>query len=76
MPRRRSVRLLAVGMAYKLPPVYLSTALILVESQQIPSELARSTVTTSAADRLELIEQRLMTRENLLEIIERLVVHK
>jgi uncharacterized protein involved in exopolysaccharide biosynthesis len=63
---------LAVGTAYLLPPVYLSTASILVESQQIPTELARSTVTTNTADRLELIKRRLMTREHLLEIIERL----
>ena len=62
---------LALGIAYLLPPVYRSTATILVESQQIPSDLARSTVTSSASERLHLIEQRLMTRANLLEIIKR-----
>ncbi len=54
--------------AYRLPAVYESTATILVESQQIPSDLARSTVTSGAAERIRIIEQRLMTRENLLEI--------
>jgi uncharacterized protein involved in exopolysaccharide biosynthesis len=63
---------LALGIAFVLPPVYSSTAKILVESEQIPSDLARSTVTASAAERLQLIEQRLMTRENLLGVIERL----
>jgi uncharacterized protein involved in exopolysaccharide biosynthesis len=62
---------LALGIAYLLPPVYRSTAKILIESQQIPSDLARSTVTSSASERLHLIAQRLLTRENLLEIIKR-----
>ena len=59
---------LGLLIAFGLPPVYSSTAKILVESQQIPQDLARSTVTASAAERLELIEQRLLTRKNLLEI--------
>lgn len=59
---------IAVAVAYSLPPTYSSTAKILVESQQIPTDLARSTVTASAAERLQVIEQVLMTRQNLLEI--------
>ena len=66
---------LAFGIAYILPPVYSSTARILVESQQIPSELARSTVTASAAERLEIIKQRLLTRQNLIDVIEELDVY-
>lgn len=62
---------LALGVAYVLPPVYSATAHILVESQQIPDELARSTVTASAAERMEVIRQRLLTRQNLTEIIEK-----
>ncbi|MFK7944977.1 MAG: Wzz/FepE/Etk N-terminal domain-containing protein, partial [Paracoccaceae bacterium] len=60
----------AIIVATKLPATYESTARILVESQQIPDDLARSTVTASAAERLQIIQQRLMTRRNLLEIIE------
>jgi polysaccharide chain length determinant protein (PEP-CTERM system associated) len=63
---------LAAAVAYVLPPVYESTARILVESQQIPEELAQATVRQSVAERLELIEQRLMTRQNLLEVIDRI----
>ena len=59
---------LGLLLAFVLPPVYSSTAKILVESQQIPQDLARSTVTASVAERLEMIEQRLLTRKNLLEI--------
>ncbi|MEM7269364.1 MAG: Wzz/FepE/Etk N-terminal domain-containing protein [Pseudomonadota bacterium] len=56
--------------AYILPPVFESEAKILVESQQIPDALARSTITASAAERLQLINQRLMTRDNLVKVID------
>lgn len=63
---------IAVATAYLLPPVYESSAKILVESQQIPQDLAQSTVPQGAAERLALIEQRLMTRDNLLDLVRRL----
>lgn len=53
---------------FLLPREYVAEAKILVESQQIPDELARSTVTANASERLQIIKQRLMTRNNLLEI--------
>lgn len=62
----------AVAVAFMLPAVYQSSARILVESQQIPDALARSTITSDAAERLQLIEQRLMTRQNLIDLVERL----
>jgi len=62
----------AVFVAYVLPPTYTSEAKILIESQQIPSELAKTTVTSSTNERLELIQQRLMARNNILDLIERL----
>lgn len=63
---------LALLLAYFIPPTYVSSAKILIESQQIPQQLAASTVTATVAERLELIKQRLMTRNNLLSVIERL----
>ncbi|SFH69273.1 GumC family protein [Albimonas pacifica] len=54
--------------AVLLPAAYTSRARILVESQQIPTDLVQSTVTSHAAERLRVIQQRLMTRDNLLEI--------
>jgi uncharacterized protein involved in exopolysaccharide biosynthesis len=63
--------LLAFLIAFVLPPIYRSSATILVESQQIPTELARSTVTASAVEQIQVIEQRLMTRATLLELAER-----
>ncbi|MFK5978998.1 MAG: hypothetical protein QM488_08955 [Rhizobiaceae bacterium] len=54
--------------AYLLPREYLSQATILVESQQIPNELARTTITANAVERVQVIKQRLTTRNNLLDI--------
>jgi uncharacterized protein involved in exopolysaccharide biosynthesis len=58
----------ACGLAYLLPPVYEATAKVLVESQQIRADLAAPTVVASASERLQVIQQRLMTRDNLLSV--------
>ena len=50
------------------PATYLSEGRILVESQQIPTELVRPTVATLANERIQIIQQRIMTRDNLLAI--------
>src|ERR1700704_632347 len=60
-----------VGVAYLLPATYLSEGKILVQSQQIPSELVRPTVTSAAQERIQVIQQRTMTRDNLLAIIDK-----
>ena len=62
---------LACAIAYIMPPVYNASAKILVQSQQIPRELARPTVITNASRQIEVIRQRLMTRANLLEIADK-----
>lgn len=51
------------------PPTYRSAATILIEEQQIPAELVQSTVTSYAAQRIQTISQRVMTRSNLMDII-------
>jgi polysaccharide biosynthesis transport protein len=53
------------------PPTYRSTATILIEEQAIPSELVRSTITTYAWQRIQTISQRVMSRANLLEIVDK-----
>lgn len=58
--------------AYIKPPVYQAKTKILVESQQIRNDLAQSTVTATAAERLQLIQQRLMSRNNLQNVIDEL----
>lgn len=64
--------LLAASVAVLLPPVFKATATILVQAQQIPSTLAQSTITNGTQERLTLIRQQLMTRENLLDVADRL----
>lgn len=65
---------LAAAMAMTLPPAYVSQMRLVVESPQIPEELAQSTVRTPALEQLQIIEQRLLTRANLLDIARRLEV--
>src|SRR6266567_5174188 len=64
---------LTVGLplAVLLPATYFSVGKILVQSQQIPTELVRPTVTSAAQERIQVIEQRTMTRENLLAILDK-----
>ncbi len=57
--------------ALTLPSIYRSEGVILVESQQIPNELIRSTITSYADERIQVIRQIVMTRENLLKIIDK-----
>ena len=65
--------LLAVSFSVtiSLPPVYRSSGTILVETQQIPRDFVRSTVTSLAAERIEIIKQRVMTREKLQALAEK-----
>lgn len=66
-----SALLVTVVIALAWPPVYRSTATILIEQQEIPPDLVRSTVSTYAAQRIQTINQRVMTRTNLTEIIKK-----
>lgn len=59
------------AVAVSLPATYLSEGKILVQSQLIPTELVRPTVTNAAQERIQVIEQRTMTRENLIAIIDK-----
>lgn len=65
------ISLLSIILAVVLPSVYRSSATILIEEQEIPSELVKSTVTTFADQRIQIISQRIMSRMNLMEIIQK-----
>ncbi|MCP4042458.1 MAG: lipopolysaccharide biosynthesis protein, partial [Gammaproteobacteria bacterium] len=78
--RRRKVQWLSVivlilvisaGVAFGLPAVYRATGTILIEQQEIPTELVRSTVTSYADQRIQVINQRVMTSTNLLEVVQK-----
>ena len=62
---------IAVVVALTLPPVYRSSATILIEQQEIPADLIRTTVTSFADQRIQVIKQRVMTTRNLGDIIEK-----
>lgn len=80
MLRRRRWPMLATGAAVLVvalltallwPPTYRSTGQILIEQQELPADLVRSTITSFADQRIQVISQRVMTTENLTRIIDR-----
>src|SRR5574338_1126621 len=52
------------------PPTYMSTATILIEEPDVPADLVKSTVSTYANDRLQVIQQRVMSSQHLSNIID------
>jgi|GEM_PF-329459 polysaccharide biosynthesis transport protein len=68
----------AVGVVIILawPTTYQSTATILLEEPEVPRTLMQTTVTTFAAEQIQYINQRVMTRTNLAGIIEKFDLYK
>lgn len=66
----------SIAAAFLLPAVYTANSVLLVESSQIPGPLAAPTVQAQALEKLQTVENRLMTRTNLLEIAQKLKVFK
>jgi polysaccharide biosynthesis transport protein len=62
---------LGIAVALLLPPVYKSTAAILIEEQEIPTDFVMTTVTSFAEQRIQQLNQRIMSFTRLLEIIQR-----
>jgi uncharacterized protein involved in exopolysaccharide biosynthesis len=65
------VFLIGLVTAFVWPPTYQSSATILIEAQEVPTELIQSTVTSFAAQQIQVISQRVMARSNLMEIVEK-----
>ena len=63
--------LFTTAIVLSLTPIYRSSGTVLVETQQIPTELVRSTVTSVASERIEVIKQRVMTRDRLKNIVKK-----
>jgi len=68
--------LLSAAVAYLLPASYKSEGVILIESQEIPRDLIKSTVTSYADQRIEIIKQRTMTTSNVLNIVDKFGLYK
>lgn len=60
----------SLAVAVTLPPVYRSTATVLIE-QEMPEDLVRSPVTSYAAEHVQLIHRRVTTGANLMEVIDK-----
>lgn len=59
---------IGIGLSLTLPPTYQANARLLVENAQIDPGLATQTVQTTAEKQLQIIEERLMTRANMIEV--------
>jgi uncharacterized protein involved in exopolysaccharide biosynthesis len=61
--------LLGAVVTFSLPATYRSRATILIEEQEVPPDLVRSTVTSYADQRIQTIKHQVMSRSNLLKIV-------
>jgi len=66
-----SLLALAAVLVVVLPSKYRSTSTILIEEQEIPREFVTATVTSFAEQRLQSINQRIMSTPKLIEIMNR-----
>lgn len=81
--RRSMIALVALGVfvcvaviASRMPNIYRSETVILVDAQQVPSDYVATTVTTSIQDRLSTIQQQVMSPTRLEKVIDRLNLYK
>ena len=63
--------IIGVSIALLLPPIYTSEAMIRIEDQEIPENFVKSTITDYAEERIEKINQQILSRPKLLEIIDK-----
>lgn len=72
MKRAAAITLvLAVIAAIAWPPTYRSSATILIEEQEIPQDLVRSTITGYADQQIKVISQRILTMNNIMDIVQK-----
>jgi len=83
--KRNKNKMLVIGLiaffltliiAAKWPATYRSTATILIEQQEIPQDLVRSTVTSFADQRIQVISQRVMSSVNLKKIVDKFELYQ
>lgn len=70
-----SVAALGIIVARILPTVYVAAATLVVEGEQIPDSLAASTVRTNATEQLQIIQQRILSRDTLIDMANRLQIY-
>ena len=62
--------------AAALPATYRSTAVILIEEQSIPREMVQSTITSFAAQQIQVITQRIMTVDTIVDLSQTLGLYQ
>ena len=65
-----ALALIGCFVVHRLPAIYSSEALILVDSQKIPERLVASTVSTDLQDRIQTISQQILSSTQLKKVIE------
>ena len=65
------ISILALLLAFLLPAKYTSQATILIEEQEVPREFVISTITSYAAQQIQVISQRVLTAETIAEIADK-----
>ena len=58
-------------LAFGLPPVYESIGTILIEEQNIPSDLVPTTIISYADERIQVISQRVLSTDNLISLVKK-----
>jgi len=66
-----AVALLSLALAVFLPAQYTSQATILIEEQEVPREFVISTITSYAAQQIQVISQRVLTADNIAGIADK-----
>jgi uncharacterized protein involved in exopolysaccharide biosynthesis len=64
-----AVVLIGVAIAYRVPPIYSSTGVLLSEQPNVPDRVVRSTAASYPEDRVRIVTQRVLTNDNLDKII-------
>ena len=55
----------------RMPPLYTSEALLIVEGQQVPDAIVQSTIQAEAMEQLQLVEAEVTARDNLIRVGDR-----
>lgn len=66
---------IGIGIAFTLPPVFRSEAIVIIERQSIPKDLVNTTVQTYIQEQIEQIRQRIATSDKMLKIAEKYDLH-
>jgi len=61
--------LVSCVVVYRLPNIYISETLILIEPRDIPDDFVRDLITMDSEERLDVLEQTVLSRTNLFQIV-------